>query len=82
MPHIPPLNLKCLLNLKCFTPPSTQRYEVQRLFWQGKLGNLILLPFEEAGAGAVASADYEAKAEFYRQVSPGNERLVKGGGFI
>ena len=41
---------------------------MQRLFWQGKLGNLVLLPFEAAGAGEVATADYEAKAEYYRQV--------------
>ena len=41
---------------------------MQRLFWQGKLGNLVLLPFEAVGAGEVATADYEAKAEYYRQV--------------
>ncbi|KAG1657802.1 hypothetical protein FOA52_006578, partial [Chlamydomonas sp. UWO 241] len=41
-------------------------YEVQRLFWQAKLGNLVLLPLEEAGAREVASADWEAKAAFYR----------------
>ena len=42
-------------------------YEIQRLFWQGKLGNLVLLPFEEAGASAVSSADYEAKAAYFRE---------------
>ncbi|GAX73020.1 hypothetical protein CEUSTIGMA_g472.t1 [Chlamydomonas eustigma] len=42
-------------------------YEVQRLFWQGKLGNLVLLPFEEAGGSAVASADYDVKAAYYKE---------------
>jgi hypothetical protein len=43
-------------------------YEVQRLFWQGKLGNLVLLPFEEAGGSAVATADYDVKAAYYKEV--------------
>ncbi len=43
-------------------------YEVQRLGFQGKLGNLVLLPFEEAGAGAVATADYDVKAAYFRKV--------------
>ena len=41
-------------------------YEVQRLFWSGKLGNLILLPMEQEGASAVAMSDYDQKAAFYR----------------
>eukprot|EP00955_Chlamydomonas_euryale_P080038 363371-Chlamydomonas_euryale.AAC.12 len=41
-------------------------YEVQRVFWQGKLGNLVLLPLKEAGAKHVAAADYDTKAAFYQ----------------
>lgn len=38
---------------------------MQRIFWQGKLGNLMLLPLEEAGAKEVAAADYDRKVGMY-----------------
>ncbi|GLC33427.1 hypothetical protein PLESTM_000070100 [Pleodorina starrii] len=41
-------------------------YEVQRLNWHGKLGNLVLLPATAAGA-ASATADYDSKAAVWRQ---------------
>ncbi|EFJ52238.1 hypothetical protein VOLCADRAFT_103240 [Volvox carteri f. nagariensis] len=41
-------------------------YEVQRLNWHGKLGNLVLLPATTATA-ASATADYDAKVGLWRQ---------------
>ncbi|GIL83097.1 hypothetical protein Vretimale_11387 [Volvox reticuliferus] len=41
-------------------------YEVQRLNWHGKLGNMVLLP-ATASSAASATADYEVKAALWRQ---------------
>ena len=45
-------------------------YEVQRMFWHGKLGNLLLLPLGSAPAGSTAAStstsDYRVKVSFYR----------------
>ncbi|GLI60007.1 hypothetical protein VaNZ11_002069 [Volvox africanus] len=41
-------------------------YEVQRLNWHGKLGNMVLLPATASSAGS-ATADYEVKAALWRQ---------------
>lgn len=42
-------------------------FEVQRMQWHGKLGNLALLPATLAGAAAAGcTADWEAKAELWR----------------
>lgn len=60
-----------ITSLPNLSRPASPRFEVQRLSWQGKLGNLVLLPVRATGASAVASADYEKKAEFIRQVGPG-----------
>jgi hypothetical protein len=40
---------------------------MQRLAWQSKLGNLALIPKGLSGSQATASADFEIKAEFFRQ---------------
>ena len=40
------------------------RFEVQRMFWHSKLGNLILLP--ASSPADVSTADWEVKANFYR----------------
>jgi len=40
-------------------------FEVQRMFWHSKLGNLVLLP--TASPLEIASADWDVKASFYRQ---------------
>jgi len=48
-------------------------YEVQRVYWQAKLGNLILLPRTEARSSGIAEADYSVKAAFFKQC--GAERL-------
>lgn len=41
-------------------------YEVQRLNWHGKLGNLVLLPATATSASS-ATADYDAKAALWRK---------------
>lgn len=56
-------------------PPCTHAtpqywYEVQRMFWHAKLGNLVLLPAKTAGSGSghgAATADYEGRAALWRQ---------------
>lgn len=53
----------CLRHTQCM---RLNRFEVQRMFWHSKLGNLVLLP--AASPSDVASADWDVKADFYRCV--------------
>ncbi len=46
-------------------PPYAARYDVQRLHFHAKLGNLVLLPATGASGGA-AGADFDAKAMLWR----------------
>jgi hypothetical protein len=39
---------------------------MQRMYWNGKLGNLVLLPLAMPGLSAVTNADYDAKVAHYR----------------
>ncbi|KXZ54535.1 hypothetical protein GPECTOR_4g600 [Gonium pectorale] len=47
-------------------------YEVQRLHWHGKLGNLVLLPAAAASGAAAATADYDARAALWRAAGVGS----------
>jgi hypothetical protein len=42
------------------------RFEMQRMYWNGKLGNLVLLPLAMPGLSTITNADYDAKAAHYR----------------
>ena len=38
------------------------------MYWNAKLGNLILLPLTSAGASSMTTADFDHKAMFYQKV--------------